>query len=973
MEKQGHTRARTTGFLRRSSRCAFALPALLALVVPLSAAVDDGRLAPEPGMYDGIEVDEPYIWPPPRQVEFSDCTVPLVADSRRQALILLGDDASPQAQIGAEEISRRVADLNLLAVNLPMRRYGAMTWDDLKGQSVVIIGTRQDNAMVDRLCRKHNLLSGEETTGRDENYIIRFLPWADGHTAILVAGRGDVGALYGCYSLAQLLRGEGRSVVGLSATVTDWPGFKYRVTGWGSAAYNEKNKDDVREYVDFLAHLKLNLGVGGGCAVPQITRFGEKRGFRQVDGYYSMSKFSRYAAENIDRDCIPKGNSGNCWSDPGLKDLYRENWAHVARSASGIAYHDNTDAGWWTPYMRMWRNRCELCRSTYPQSDPRVADAERFNIIYDAAKSQDPDRLVVITLPCYYDVPDRFPQMVEYLKYIGEHTPPDMIFMLEDRGPAECAAYERYLGRECCNFLYPDTGFRGKTWAEDFTSAIALEGHVAGYWYSVGHRYHELLTALAAAYAWNPDLSDDLHYLYRVLVPRAAHHLYGDAWREMAELFILNLDPRSAGTSTNPDELADILDRARRSVELASEACPQLSGRALVTCRYMVSRSQGLVHTAAWRLAYTRGLKALADGLRLVQEDKLADAESVLQAALGRLDSLPSELRGDAARQRIFKYLALDLRKLSDRISRHDLTLLAREPLWQIGEFDNRTAEFVGDSDGPPGEFTIGDALSAFPASGGYTIRFSGALPDGGRLLVRAQGKPFSVSVDGTELYYAYGMVSGYNDITVAVPALELGDHKIVVKPDARLNTDAVALYPGTALVPTSAANEWLLDTAGTWDFRLDPGDVGEAEAWYKQPIDPDAWTTISVPGFWESDARYPTYDGIAWYHTSIKLPWQHHTRPVYVRFGGVDDYTKLYVAGEYIGKHDKEDSEFNWFDEPFEFNVSGKMPFADGADIYVRVEDDHGLGGIHGPVTIAIILGGREEAPVVGPGALGF
>ena len=133
------------------------------------------------------------------------------------------------------------------------------------------------------------------------------------------------------------------------------------------------------------------------------------------------------------------------------------------------------------------------------------------------------------------------------------------------------------------------------------------------------------------------------------------------------------------------------------------------------------------------------------------------------------------------------------------------------------------------------------------------------------------------------------------------------------------------------------------------------------------------ASATITVPGYWESDPRFPTYDGIAWYHTSVKLPWQYHTRPVYVRFGGVDDYTTLYVAGTRIGKHDKEDSEFEWYVEPFEFNVTGKMPFADGADVFVRVEDTHGEGGIHSPVTIAIILGGTDEAPIVGPGAMGF
>ena len=242
-----------------------------------------GRPEIRPGMYDDTQVRSPVLWPPPRRVRLSRRRVDLVRDGRRRCLVVIGDEADEKIVTGARDISRRVADLNLLAVNLPIRRTSEMPRDELERWNLVVVGTGDDNPLlVDLNERRAKRLW--KSNPRAQGYVLTSCRWGQGNRAVLIHGTDPLGALYGCNTFEQLLAGDAGTVRAREATVVDWPGFRFRVTGWGSEAYHSTNTAALRDYVAFLARLRFNLGIGGGCAKPDLTRYGETRGLLQADG-----------------------------------------------------------------------------------------------------------------------------------------------------------------------------------------------------------------------------------------------------------------------------------------------------------------------------------------------------------------------------------------------------------------------------------------------------------------------------------------------------------------------------------------------------------------------------------------------------------------------------------------------------------------------------------------------------------------
>lgn len=106
----------------------------------------------------------------------------------------------------------------------------------------------------------------------------------------------------------------------------------------------------------------------------------------------------------------------------------------------------------------------------------------------------------------------------------------------------------------------------------------------------------------------------------------------------------------------------------------------------------------------------------------------------------------------------------------------------------------------------------------------------------------------------------------------------------------------------------------------GTWEFRLDPDDVGRAQGWH-EPEAPGDWATIEVPAMWQV-AGHPDYNGWAWYRLRFRAGGRSGEVPSIsplrrlLRFRDVSYWAEAWLNGAFLRSHDR-------YFAPFEFDVT--------------------------------------------------
>ncbi|WP_448248881.1 glycoside hydrolase family 2 TIM barrel-domain containing protein [Thalassotalea agariperforans] len=95
-----------------------------------------------------------------------------------------------------------------------------------------------------------------------------------------------------------------------------------------------------------------------------------------------------------------------------------------------------------------------------------------------------------------------------------------------------------------------------------------------------------------------------------------------------------------------------------------------------------------------------------------------------------------------------------------------------------------------------------------------------------------------------------------------------------------------------------------------------------QKQAAYLTATNDQHWQNLKVPGHWGMLNEYSTYTGKAWYRKTFKLPqyWQNVTdEKIRIQFDGVYHIAKVYLNGQYIGRHQ---GGFT----PFEFDITDKL-----------------------------------------------
>ncbi len=118
----------------------------------------------------------------------------------------------------------------------------------------------------------------------------------------------------------------------------------------------------------------------------------------------------------------------------------------------------------------------------------------------------------------------------------------------------------------------------------------------------------------------------------------------------------------------------------------------------------------------------------------------------------------------------------------------------------------------------------------------------------------------------------------------------------------------------------------------GLWDFRFDPGNVGEKEKWFETTGSFNK--KILVPFPWGSKLSGVANEAdIAWYGRQVEVPAAWDGKRVFIVFGACDWITTVWIDGKILGT-------FQGGYTPFEFDITPYIKKGQKQQLTVRVDD---------------------------------
>ena len=93
-----------------------------------------------------------------------------------------------------------------------------------------------------------------------------------------------------------------------------------------------------------------------------------------------------------------------------------------------------------------------------------------------------------------------------------------------------------------------------------------------------------------------------------------------------------------------------------------------------------------------------------------------------------------------------------------------------------------------------------------------------------------------------------------------------------------------------------------IISLDGKWQYITDPGNLGIRHSYYSADTDTSDWQTMPVPSQWY--VKGVDYHGVVWFKRNIDVPIDFPGRTMELSFGGVDYDARIWVNGEYAGRH---------------------------------------------------------------------
>lgn len=159
------------------------------------------------------------LWPRPKVFSATGGTLELAGPG--EAVIVMGANASEPEKYAAERLAGNIRK----RFN---REYPVVSETEIPeaARQLALLGRRETNAMLDRLCRENNISLSEGDPGQD-GFIIEIVK-DGGRDIILVGGSNARGVIYGQETFFETLGRAGDAVSFPVVSLRDWPAISWR-------------------------------------------------------------------------------------------------------------------------------------------------------------------------------------------------------------------------------------------------------------------------------------------------------------------------------------------------------------------------------------------------------------------------------------------------------------------------------------------------------------------------------------------------------------------------------------------------------------------------------------------------------------------------------------------------------------------------------------------------------------------------
>ena len=157
-----------------------------------------------------------------------------------------------------------------------------------------------------------------------------------------------------------------------------------------------------------------------------------------------------------------------------------------------------------------------------------------------------------------------------------------------------------------------------------------------------------------------------------------------------------------------------------------------------------------------------------------------------------------------------------------------------------------------------------------------------------------------------------------------------------------------IALW--AAIGQVALAHDQTIDLNTTWNFALDPLEMGKQYGWHSVPddwtgqrwLDVKGWDRVEVPHDFHTDPRFE-WTGVAWYRKSVETPNGGRDAVYRLQFDRVASKCEIWVNGKLAGAH-------HGAYTPFEFDVSQFIRPGRYNHVAIKVDNRRAIGDNPGP-----------------------